>query len=163
MAAINALGLKADSTLDASKDKTTSEESKKPRGVYFDMRDKGECRRGNKCCFSHDSTLIEEAKDQKASIKVFSINMATDESDKALMEADHNFQVGVVHDFDISSNTLFDTSYDDLDDNFDTDSNSKDHAESEGVNHGPAVNMHVHCIKEIQICELPMRPRESPG
>ena len=52
--------LKADSTLDASKDRTTSDETKKHRGVCFDMRDKGECRRGSKCRFSHDAEKIKE-------------------------------------------------------------------------------------------------------
>ena len=88
-----------------------SDDSKKPRGICFDMRDKGECRRGSKCRFSHDTALIKEAKDLKASIKVFSINMATDESDQALMEADHDFQKGVDSKFDFSYNTT----YDDLD------------------------------------------------
>ena len=61
-AAIKALGLKADSTLDASKDRTTSNETKKHRGMCFDMRDKGECRRGSMCRFSHDAEKIKEAK-----------------------------------------------------------------------------------------------------
>ena len=136
-AAIKALRLKADSTLDASKDRTTSDETKKHRGVCFDMRDKGECRRGSKCRFSQDTARIKEAKDLKASIKVFSINMATDESDQALMEADHDFQKGVDSKFDLSYNT----SYDDLDYNLDTDPNSENHADVEGVKRGPTINM----------------------
>ena len=76
-AAIKAFGLRSDSTLDASKDKTPSKESKKPRGICFDTRDKGECRRGNKCRFSHDSTQIKIAKEQKASLSVFSVNMVS--------------------------------------------------------------------------------------
>ena len=114
-----------------------SDDSKKPRGICFDMRDKGECRRGSKCRFSHDAEKIKEAKNLKASINVFSINMATDESDQALMEANSNFQKGVDSEFDFSYNTT----YDDLDYNLETDPNSEDHAEVEGVKRGPVINM----------------------
>ena len=96
--AIKALGLRSDSTPDASKDKTPSEESKKSRGICFDMRDKGECRRGNKCRFSHDSTQIKTVKEQKASLSVFSVNMASTETDQALMEANHGLRLRVDHD-----------------------------------------------------------------
>ena len=129
--------MKADSTLDASKDRTTSDETKKHRGVCFDMRDKGECRRGSKCRFSHDAEKIKETKNLKASINVFSINMATDESDQALMEANSNLQERVLHD----SNISFDTTYDDLDDNLDTDRDSEELIGTKETKHGPVINM----------------------
>ena len=105
------------------------------------MRDKRECRRGNKCRFSHDTTRIKKAKDLKASIKVFSINMATDESDQALLEANSNLRKGVLRDSNISTDSPFDTTYVDLDDNLDTDRDSEDLIGTEGAKRGPAINM----------------------
>jgi hypothetical protein len=63
--------------------------------------------------------------------------MATDESDQALMEADYDFQKGVNSEFDFSYNTTYDV----LDDNFDTDPNSEGYADIEGVKRGPTINM----------------------
>ena len=73
----------------------------------------------------------------KASINVFSVNMATDESDQALLEANSNLQERVLHD----SNISFDTTYDDLDDNLDTDRDSEDLIGTKETKRGPVINM----------------------
>ena len=116
--AIKALGFSPDPKLNASKAKSASEDSKKGRGVCFNFRDKGECQFGSKCRFSHASNQINRAKEERVSLNVFTVNLATNESDQALMVAKRSRRAD--HDLDTSTNSLIDT-YDDLDNNHDMD------------------------------------------
>ena len=62
-AAIKALGFRSEAKPDISKLKTISKEHKDGRGACFSFRDKGECKFGNKCRFSHDPAQIRRARE----------------------------------------------------------------------------------------------------
>ena len=84
------------------------------------MRDKGECRYGKKCRYSHEPIQVKRARDQKLSLNVFSIDMATDESDLTIMVANRGNRAGANLDLDPINTVQIDTD-DALDDKQDGD------------------------------------------
>ena len=65
--------------------------------MCFNHRDKGKCRFGSECRFSHDPNLINSAMEKRASLNVFAADLATNESDQALMAANREVYVGADH------------------------------------------------------------------
>ena len=72
-ASVKALGFRTDESNKATDDK----------GVCFRMRDTGECSYGKKCRYSHDKNKIKESKETKATMSVFSVPEASQDSDFA--------------------------------------------------------------------------------
>ena len=84
-AAVKALGINQDAKQDTPRRKAASRDAKDQSGVCFSFRDKGECKYGSKCRYSHDQAQIRIAQEEKASLNVFSVNLATDKSDSSFM------------------------------------------------------------------------------
>ena len=54
--------------------------------MCFAYRDKGECKYGSKCRYRHDKDKICKEQEPRATLNVFSVNLANDKSDASLME-----------------------------------------------------------------------------
>ena len=91
-AAVKALGINQDAKQDTPRRKAASRDAKDQSGVCFSFRDKGECKYGSKCRYSHDQAQIRMAQEEKASLNVFSVSLANDESDSSLMAKARNSQ-----------------------------------------------------------------------
>ena len=152
--AVNALSYRPEAKHDNLKPRTVLKEHKAGISVCFIYRDKGECRFGNKCHFTHDSAQVSRAKEERASMNVFGVNLPTDESDIALMAANRGIPADTNHDLDTSSNTLIDTFDDDFDDNHDEDRDSEDHVRRDGGKRAPNINMFT-ALKRFRSVYLP--------
>ena len=84
-AAVKALGINQDAKQDTPRRNAASRDAKDQSGVCFSFRDKGKCKYGSKCRYSHDQAQIRIAQEEKASLNVFSVNLATDKSDSSFM------------------------------------------------------------------------------
>ena len=84
-AAIKALGIDQEPKPDILKRKGITKDPKDRSGVCYSFRDKGSCKYGSKCRYSHDPAQIRIAQEEKASLNVFSVNLATDKSDSSFM------------------------------------------------------------------------------
>ena len=91
-AAIKALGIDQEPKPDILKRKGITKDPKDRSGVCYSFRDKGSCKYGSKCRYSHDPAQIRIAQEEKASLNVFSVNLATDESDSLVMAKAHDSQ-----------------------------------------------------------------------
>jgi len=84
-AAVKALGINQDAKPDILKRKGITRDPLIRPGVCYSFRDKGSCKYGSKCRYSHDSDQIRIAQEEKASLNVFSVSLATDKSDSLVM------------------------------------------------------------------------------
>jgi len=84
-AAVKALGINQDAKPDTLKRKGITRDPLIRPGVCYSFRDKGSCKYGSKCRYSHDSDQIRIAQEEKASLNVFSVSLATDKTDSLVM------------------------------------------------------------------------------
>ena len=89
-AAIKALGIDQDAKPDIPRRLVPSRDPKERSRVCFTFRDKGKCKFGSNCRYSHDLDLIRKAQEEKASLNVFSVSLANDETDRKIMKTFHN-------------------------------------------------------------------------